>query len=112
MLQRCSVEFLTQASIPIFSACSLNQTPLKSFPLTNLDLSSYVVGYDNKSYIYDLYGICNHSGGVSGGHYTAFIKNANDNWYHCNDTNIQKIGNTDVLKSPKAYCFFYRKQKK
>ena len=44
------------------------------FPLTNLDLSNYVVGYDNTSYVYDLYGICNHSGNVMGGHYTAFIK--------------------------------------
>jgi ubiquitin C-terminal hydrolase len=82
------------------------------FPLDNLNLSKYVVGYDNKSYIYDLYGICNHSGNVMGGHYTAFIKNADDNWYHCNDTIIQKIGNLDTLKTPKAYCFFYRKQKK
>ena len=41
-----------------------------------------------------------------------FIKNADDNWYHCNDTIIQKIGNLDTLKTPKAYCFFYRKQKK
>ena len=24
---------------------------------------------------YDLYGICNHVGGVTGGHYTAFVKN-------------------------------------
>ena len=83
-----------------------------SFPLTNLDLSKYVVGYDSKSFVYNLYGICNHSGGLAGGHYTAFIKNANDIWYHCNDTAIQKLGNTDILKSAKAYCFFYRKQKK
>ena len=26
------------------------------------------------SYKYDLYGICNHSGGVAGGHYTSFVK--------------------------------------
>jgi len=83
-----------------------------SFPLTNMDLSKYVIGYESKSFVYNLYGICNHSGGLAGGHYTSFIKNANNNWYHCNDTTIQKVGNTDILKSPKAYCFFYRKQKK
>ena len=31
--------------------------------------------------MYDLYGICNHSGGTLGGHYTSYVKNANDNWY-------------------------------
>ena len=47
------------------------------FPINNLDLTKYVIGYDNKSYKYDLYGICNHSGGTLGGHYTAYVKNAN-----------------------------------
>ena len=37
------------------------------FPINNLDLTKYVIGYDNKSYKYDLYGICNHSGGTLGG---------------------------------------------
>ena len=47
---------------------------LVDFPLENLDLSKYVVGYDASSYKYDLYGICNHMGGLMGGHYTACIK--------------------------------------
>ena len=58
---------------------------------------------------YNLFGICNHMGGVQGGHYTAFVKNANNNWYHFNDTNVSKI-NEKNLKSQFAYCFFYRKQ--
>jgi len=58
---------------------------LVDFPLENLDLSKYVVGYDSNSYTYDLYGICNHSGGLMGGHYTACIKNPNGTWYHFND---------------------------
>jgi ubiquitin C-terminal hydrolase len=81
------------------------------FPLENLDLRKYIVGYDKDSYVYDLYGICNHSGGTSGGHYTAFVKNANGKWYEFNDTNCNEI-NLEALKTPKAYCFFYRKQKK
>ena len=44
-----------------------------TFPLTDLDMSKYIIGYDKKSYKYDLFGICNHSGGVSGGHYTACL---------------------------------------
>jgi len=80
------------------------------FPLENLDLSKYVVGYKKESYIYDLYGICNHSGNVQGGHYTAFIKNANGKWYHFNDTNITEVDNLQNLITPRAYCFFYRKK--
>jgi ubiquitin carboxyl-terminal hydrolase 8 len=81
-----------------------------TFPLEDFDVSSYVVGYKKESYIYDLYGICNHSGSSYGGHYTAFIKNANGKWYHFNDTNVKEITNLQELITPKAYCLFYRKK--
>jgi len=84
---------------------------LIDFPLENLDLTKYIVGYDKESYKYDLYGICNHMGGSAGGHYTAFVKNANNKWYLFNDTNWSEV-NLGALKTPQAYCFFYRKQKK
>ena len=84
---------------------------LVDFPLEDLDLTEYVVGYDKASYKYDLYGICNHIGGSAGGHYTAFVKNPNNKWYHFNDTNCDEVG-LGELKTSKAYCFFYRKQKK
>ena len=82
---------------------------LVSFPLDNLDLSSYVVGYKKSSYVYDLYGVCNHSGGVLGGHYTAYVKNANGKWYHYNDTSVAEVNMIESIVSPKAYCLFYRK---
>ena len=80
------------------------------FPLNNLDLSKYVVGYDKEDYKYDLYGICNHSGVVEGGHYFAYVKNANEKWYNFNDARVEEITDLDKLKSPYAYCLFYRKQ--
>jgi ubiquitin C-terminal hydrolase len=83
---------------------------LVDFPLTDLDLSKYVIGYKKDSYVYDLYGICNHSGGTFGGHYTAFVKNANGKWYHFNDTFVNEVTNTNDLITPRAYCFFYRKK--
>lgn len=82
---------------------------LVDFPLTNLDLSKYVVGYKKQSYIYDLYAICNHMGGTSGGHYTAYVKNADGHWYHFNDTRVERIHESQLITS-KAYCFFYRKK--
>ena len=86
-----------------------NQIPV-TFPLENFDVSDYVVGYKKETYIYDLYGICNHSGNAYGGHYTSFIKNANGKWYHFNDTSVTEIANLQELITPKAYCLFYRKK--
>jgi ubiquitin C-terminal hydrolase len=83
---------------------------LVTFPLENLDLSAYVTGYNNNSYTYDLYGVCNHSGGLMGGHYTSFVKNANGKWYHFNDTSVSEVGINEQIITPKAYCFFYRKK--
>jgi ubiquitin carboxyl-terminal hydrolase 8 len=81
-----------------------------SFPIDELDLSDYVIGYKKNSYKYELYGVCNHSGGVMGGHYTAYVKNANGKWYHFNDTSVSEVGRIESIISPKAYVLFYRKK--
>ena len=83
---------------------------LITFPLDELDLSSYVIGYKKENYKYELYGVCNHSGGVMGGHYTAYVKNANGKWYHFNDTSVSEVGLLESIISPKAYVLFYRKK--
>lgn len=82
---------------------------LVDFPLENLDLSKYVIGYDKYNYQYDLYGICNHSGNVMGGHYTSYIKNANGKWYLINDTSLTEISDNKKIITTQAYCLFYRK---
>jgi ubiquitin carboxyl-terminal hydrolase 8 len=79
-------------------------------PLTGVDFSKYVKGYNPSSYVYDLFGVCNHSGGVMGGHYTANIKNANGKWYSCNDTIIHELTDAQVI-TVQAYCLFFRKRK-
>jgi len=84
---------------------------LIDFPLENLDLTKYVIGYKKEEYVYDLYGICNHSGSVFGGHYTSYVKNANGKWYHFNDTSVVEVALINSLITTKAYCLFYRKRK-
>lgn len=81
-----------------------------NFPLDNLDLSKYVIGYKNQEFKYQLYGVCNHSGSTMGGHYTCYVKNANEKWYHFNDTSVSEIGINESVISPKAYVLFYRKK--
>ncbi|KAL9116432.1 MAG: hypothetical protein Q9187_007043, partial [Circinaria calcarea] len=58
---------------------------LVDFPLEGLDLSSRVaIQEDGKSPTYDLFAVDNHYGGLGGGHYTAFARNVNGDWYEYN----------------------------
>jgi ubiquitin C-terminal hydrolase len=98
-------------SLKRFSSIGHNKRQdLVTFPLEGLDLSKYVCGYNAKQYVYDLMGICNHMGGVMGGHYTAFVKNSDQVWVHYNDVVCEKVDNLEKLVSPMAYCLFYRKR--
>lgn len=93
-----------------FKSVQLKQQVLVTFPLEDLNLSNYALGYKKENYIYDLYGVCNHSGGLLGGHYTAHVKNSSGKWYHFNDTEVKEIQNNESIISQKAYCLFYRKK--
>jgi len=76
-------------------------------PREHLDLSKYIVGYNPSHYKYELYGVCNHMGGLTGGHYTAYIKKPSGQWWHFNDASVSQMRKEDVC-SPSAYCLFYR----
>jgi ubiquitin C-terminal hydrolase len=82
---------------------------LVDYPLTDLNLSKFVSGYNAKQYVYDLYGVCNHSGNTQGGHYTAFVKTGGT-WTHFNDTQVQRNIPEKNIVTPKSYCLFYRKK--
>lgn len=79
-------------------------------PINDVDFSKYVKGYNKETYIYDLYGVCNHIGNCFGGHYTSYVKNANNKWYEFNDTSVNEISESNII-SEKSYCLFYRKKK-
>ena len=89
-----------------FSSMNQRLNHLVDCPLTGLNLSKYAEGYDATKYIYDLYGVSNHMGGPMGGHYTSYIKTAQD-WVHYNDDNLNKMGANGVI-TPMAYCLFYK----
>jgi ubiquitin carboxyl-terminal hydrolase 8 len=81
---------------------------LVTFPVENLSLSKYTCGYNPNKHVYDLMGICNHTGGVMGGHYTAFVKNSKHEWIHFNDAHYTTVTDTSYMITPMAYCLFYR----
>lgn len=78
------------------------------FPLKELNLENYCVGYDKYTSKYDLYGICNHGGGSGFGHYWAYIKNENGNWHKYNDDDVTLINESNII-TQSAYCLFYKK---
>jgi len=77
------------------------------FPIEELDMSKYVMGYNKDSYKYELYSISNHGGGSGGGHYWAYAKNDDGNWYKYNDNVVSTLNSSKIVSS-EAYCLFYR----
>ncbi|CAK9786673.1 hypothetical protein CC85DRAFT_288603 [Cutaneotrichosporon oleaginosum] len=92
------------------------------FPTTNLDLTRFVprrepTGAENLDdprtqigpFKYELYGVTNHSGTLSSGHYTAFVRDAGG-WTFAEDSQISKASETDVISHPAAsYILFYKR---
>uniref|UniRef100_A0A8B9FP63 Ubiquitin carboxyl-terminal hydrolase 8 n=1 Tax=Amazona collaria TaxID=241587 RepID=A0A8B9FP63_9PSIT len=77
------------------------------FPLETLDLSQYVIGPKNNLKRYNLFSVSNHYGGLDGGHYTAYCKNAaKQRWFKFDDHEVSEISSSSV-KSSAAYILFY-----
>jgi len=81
-------------------------------PLDGLNMCEFVNGYKKDSYIYDLYAVCNHHGNTSGGgHYTATIRSADNQWFIFNDEHVKPMDiKGDKIISNTPYCLFYRKR--
>ena len=60
--------------------------------------------------LYDLYAVCNHTGGMSGGHYTAYCKNPVDGtWYLFDDMRVERIREQQIVTKA-AYLLFYARR--
>ncbi|KAF8839000.1 cysteine proteinase, partial [Paxillus ammoniavirescens] len=102
------------------------------FPLRGLDLTNYMPpplppdmlkGCGNPSranvnsdprvqvppYRYDLYGVTNHFGSLSNGHYTAFVA-SRGGWLYCDDSRIVTTDAREVVGRP-AYVLYYKRIK-
>ena len=77
------------------------------YPIECLDLSKYVTGYNRDKYKYSLYGVINHIGGASGGHYYSYVKNYDNDWYNYDDDTVKTLSLEKVI-SKNAYCLFYK----
>ena len=84
---------------------------LVDFPIEGLNLQDYILDkHEEKPYVYDLFGISNHYGGLGGGHYTAFAKNWKENtWYSYDDSSCSKTSSSRIITDA-AYNLFYRRR--
>ena len=79
-----------------------------AFPTRGLDLRAWT---EDKTAVYDLVCVCNHSGTADSGHYYAYCCDKMDGprrWFSYNDDLVMEIGETEVV-TPDAYLLFYRR---
>uniref|UniRef100_UPI003AAEA8FE ubiquitin carboxyl-terminal hydrolase 43-like n=1 Tax=Centroberyx gerrardi TaxID=166262 RepID=UPI003AAEA8FE len=111
-------------------------TTLVHFPLAGLDMAPHVVKRSHggrqppppqahpqpswkqsrppdvapPDFLYDLYAVCNHHGGMHGGHYTAFCRNSVDGqWYSYDDSSAEPVPEGEVCTRG-AYILFYQRR--
>ncbi|XP_030638392.1 ubiquitin carboxyl-terminal hydrolase 43a [Chanos chanos] len=99
---------------------------LVRFPLTGLDMAPHVVKRSQSTrnlspwpptwkqsetdFLYDLYAVCNHHGGMHGGHYTAYCRNSVDGqWYSYDDSSVDQVPEEELCTRG-AYILFYQRR--
>ncbi|XP_068606074.1 ubiquitin carboxyl-terminal hydrolase 43 [Brachionichthys hirsutus] len=101
-------------------------TTFVHFPLAGLDMTPHMVNRNHGAhqpplqsrrhdlappdFLYDLYAVCNHHGGMHGGHYTAFCRNSVDGrWYSYDDSSAEPVPEAEVCTRG-AYILFYQRR--
>lgn len=106
-------------------------TTFVHFPLAGLDMTPHMVSRNHSAhqpplqpgwkqsrrpdlappdFLYDLYAVCNHHGGMHGGHYTAFCRNSVDGqWYSYDDSSAEPVPEAEVCTRG-AYILFYQRR--
>ncbi|XP_074553263.1 ubiquitin carboxyl-terminal hydrolase 43 [Halichoeres trimaculatus] len=106
-------------------------TTFVHFPLAGLDMTPHMVNRGHGThqpplqpgwkqtrrpelappdFLYDLYAVCNHHGGMHGGHYTAFCRNSVDGqWYSYDDSSAEPVPEAEVCTRG-AYILFYQRR--
>ncbi|KAI8377049.1 hypothetical protein EDC96DRAFT_571317 [Choanephora cucurbitarum] len=103
-LKRFSMDGLFRNKLDTFVKC----------PTRSLDLSEYVpssmtapTGQDRSAFVYDLYAVSNHYGSLTGGHYTACVRDGyKDKWNYFDDSKVSICDESKVVTKA-AYNLFY-----
>lgn len=83
----------------------------QTLKLTDEEAKHYGIEHSTEPFIYDLYAVDNHFGGLGGGHYTAFCRNkVEDQWYNYDDSRVSKASPEAVKNNRAAYLLFYKRR--
>ena len=74
------------------------------YPL-QLQLAAYVRGGGGEGGGYELCGVVSHSGGMSGGHYVAYVRRGGV-WWYASDAHVKEVSVEEVRRA-QAYLLFY-----
>lgn len=106
-----NMKFCILPEILIFSFKRLNQLNLKKNVMIDvpfeIDMRKYC-DLNPKVSMYELKGLCNHSGNAYGGHYNAYVKY--DQWKCFDDEQSYNIPNEKVI-NPNIYCLLFHMKK-
>ena len=78
---------------------------LITFPTNELDLQSFSCKFQSYHPLFDLYAVVNHSGTLSGGHYSTILKH-NNNWFKYDDSYV--VENDEKIESKAVYILMYK----
>ncbi|GAA6013015.1 hypothetical protein JCM10207_008414 [Rhodosporidiobolus poonsookiae] len=88
------------------------------FPLSGLDLTPFIPPPltdkrgqpinppPAKGYVYDLFGVTNHYGNLSSGHYTAYVRSGHE-WNDIGDSKVRPCDPAQVQSAKSAYILYY-----
>lgn len=82
---------------------------LIDFPINKTIFNNLVEKKNDKLAVYDLVSIANHSGSLGGGHYWAYCKGANSNWYEFDDDRITEMDVSHLVSSTAYYIIYLRR---
>jgi ubiquitin C-terminal hydrolase len=85
-----------------------------TFPLTSLDMTSYLQTPSTEEELYDLFAVVEHVGRrMDGGHYIAYIRGKDgagkDCWWKCNDAKCWIVSN-ETVSAAQGYIWFYERR--
>ena len=87
-----------------------------TFPLTGLDMTSYLHTPSTEEELYDLFAVVEHVGRrMDGGHYIAYIRGKDgvgkDCWWKCNDAKCWMVS-SETVSAAQGYIWFYERRTK
>ncbi|KAI5962298.1 DOA4 [Candida pseudojiufengensis] len=72
------------------------------------DLGSLPIRNQIPPFEYKLFGVANHFGSLTTGHYTSYVKKQDKQWYYFDDTKVSRVNSNQVMNK-NAYCLFFQR---